>query len=92
MKQNIRTHTIKCTPEELIAINCILQELRVAEEKHPKWPTKAIDQAAIVCEESGELIRAALKMKYEDGDPLQFENEAIQTGAMCIRILKNLKD
>lgn len=68
----------------------ISDELNKAETKHPHWPDSIIEQAAIVAEESGELIRAALQVKYEAGNIEECEKEAIQTAAMCIRFLKNL--
>jgi hypothetical protein len=71
----------------------ITQEVIRAESKHPIWPDDYIHQAAIVCEESGELIRAALNDYYDGPTPNSREEirkEAIQTAAMCIRLLKNL--
>ena len=65
----------------------ILRELGHARRKFPKWPTTPVKAAAIVCEESGELIRAALRQEDENGNPLDCDQEAIQTAAMCIRFL-----
>lgn len=69
----------------------ILNELEAAERKHPQWPKDTIHAAAIVAEESGELIRASLMSKYENGSTRKLETEAIQTGAMALRFLSNLK-
>lgn len=74
-----------------LIILAIKAELYKAEQKHPHWPDNVIEQAAIVAEESGELIRAALQAKYEGGNSDECRKEAIQTAAMCIRFLKNLK-
>ena len=74
-------------------IASILAELERAEAKFPKWPTDWIHAAAIVAEEAGELTRASLKLTYEDRT-LSFhdlETEAIQTAAMAIRFLKNVR-
>jgi NTP pyrophosphatase (non-canonical NTP hydrolase) len=68
----------------------ITEEVIRAEKKHPEWPIDSIHQAAIVCEESGELIRAALQFQYEGGNKEEIRKEAIQTAATCIRLLKNL--
>lgn len=68
----------------------MLQELERAEKKHPSWPSDMIHAAAIVGEESGELIRAALQYKYEDGDLHPVTVEAKQTGTMAIRLLKEI--
>ena len=57
----------------------------------PYWPKDNIHGAAIICEESGELIRAALQLTYEKGDINALRDEAIQTAATCIRFIDNLK-
>jgi len=57
---------------------------------HPNWPEDLIHQAAIVGEEAGELLQAALKYTYEDGTRAAIRKEAIQTAAMCYRLLINL--
>jgi hypothetical protein len=72
-------------------INEILEEVLRAEIKHPYWPKDNIHGAAIICEESGELIRAALQLTYEKGDINALRDEAIQTAATCIRFIDNLK-
>jgi hypothetical protein len=67
-------------------------ELAAAIRKHPHWPKdNVIEAAAIVAEESGELIRAALQAKYEGGNIEACKKEAIQTAAMAIRFLKNIE-
>lgn len=65
-------------------------EIFRAEKKHPHWPEDFIHQSAIVAEESGELVRASLQYQYEGGSKEQIREEAIQTAATCIRLLKNL--
>ena len=75
------------TKNEVMAIQDIVQELIIAKEKHPKWPKDWVHRAAIVQEEAGELIRAALQHEYEDAMISDMEEEAIQTGAMAIRFL-----
>lgn len=75
--------------ESMIAI--ILAELRRAETKYPDWPTDLIHQVAIMQEESGESIRAALNHVYH-GEPLEdVRAELVQTAAMCLRCLKNME-
>jgi hypothetical protein len=66
----------------------IADELTKAMNKHTYWPQdNVIHAAAIVAEESGELIRAALQFEYEEGDGDATLKEAIQTGAMAVRFL-----
>jgi hypothetical protein len=83
---------------EASILDDILRELKRSKKKHPYWPDHIVAGAAIVCEESGELIRAALNHKYESKDKFdkeawvkQMREEAIQTAAMAIRFLENLK-
>jgi len=71
-------------------VMAVLTELDRACLKFPSFPTDKVDQAAIVCEESGELIRAALQYKYENGKEIELTKEAIQTGAMALRVLIHL--
>ncbi len=74
---------------ELILVD-VCAELRRAEAKYPDWPTDLIHQVAIMQEESGEAIRAALNHVYH-GEPLaDVRGELIQTAAMCLRCLKNM--
>jgi hypothetical protein len=74
-------------------------ELRSAKRAHPNWPDHPAAQAGIVVEEAGELMKAALQWKYERADKsideqeqlYSMRDEAIQTAAMAIRFLENLK-
>lgn len=69
----------------------IITEVAFAEKKHPKWPKDEVYAAAIVMEEAGELMRAAVQLKIDKtGSKEELRKEAIQTAAMCIRLLKNL--
>ena len=69
----------------------IVAELRRAEEKYQEWPADLIHQVAIMQEESGEAIRAALNHVYH-GEPLaDVRAELVQAAAMCLRCLKNLE-
>lgn len=78
-----------------LPLEAILNELERAENKFPVWPADITHAGAIVAEESGELIRACLNREYaKDGesDALLLDEcrkEAVQTGAMAFRFLKN---
>ncbi|MDR2055638.1 MAG: hypothetical protein LBQ10_07210 [Desulfovibrio sp.] len=65
-------------------------ELRAAQEKHPDWPDDVIHAAAILQEEAGELIQAALDFYYGHGSKWALVQEAEQCGAMAIRFLLNI--
>lgn len=75
------------------AVELILAELDRAEKLHSIWPTDKIRAAALVSEESGELVQACNNFEYSyDLESLRkaMETEAIHTGAMAIRFLINL--
>ena len=83
-------HSLKDTAKLTKYSNLILAEYRRAKELHPLWPDDIIHAVAIMCEESGEAIRAALNLQYEDWNIEDVEKELIQTAAMCLRCLVNL--
>lgn len=77
---------------EQAALSLIMNELRDAETDHPTWPEECIHAASIVVEEAGELLRDCATFE-ENGDERLIVNmqiEAVQTGAMAVRFLKNL--
>jgi hypothetical protein len=72
------------------------KEIKRAENKFPIWPDDFVIQAAIVCEESGELLKATLDFRNCGGSVAKLEAimqdikmEAIQTAAMAIRFIEN---
>lgn len=71
-------------------IKAILREVNRAENLHPVWPRDIIHQIGIVCEESGEALRAANQYMYEEGPLSELQNELCQTAATCIRMLDKL--
>lgn len=76
-------------PENIQAIVIeILAELDNACLKHRYYPVfDKVHQAAIVAEEAGELVQAALQLTYEKGKHDKLRQEAIQTAAVAIRLL-----
>lgn len=69
----------------------ILAELDSAKKKHPKMDyLDVVHQVAIMNEESGEAIKAAIQFYHEKGTIKELKKELIQTGAMVFRILENL--
>ncbi|UJD79840.1 hypothetical protein FS595_09065 [Serratia rubidaea] len=73
-----------------VAIAQVKEELEKAEKKHPAWPTDAVHAAAILGEEAGELIKAAIDYHYHGGSLEDVRIEAAQVGAMAIRVLGGL--
>ena len=76
------------TPEDVIRL--IARELKRAKAKHPTWPEDQVHAAAIVAEEAGEAVQAALNHTYGDGGLDELRLELAQTAAMTIRALTNL--
>lgn len=77
----------------------IIKEYLRAKKRHPGWPVHPAGQAGVVVEEAGELMRACMNMKYKTNRSGKNKEEmkqairleAIQTAAVCIRFLENLK-
>ena len=70
----------------------VFKELLHAVEKHPDFVIGIVDQVAVVSEEAGEAIQAALQFKYENGSAGAVRKELIQTAASCIRCLLHLPE
>ena len=92
-----RIHRLK-NEKELIAITKEIEnELVSACEAFLWWPEDPCRAAAIVNEESGELVRETLQACYEtDGEDIDrkleaVKKEAIQTAAMAMRFLLGLQ-
>jgi NTP pyrophosphatase (non-canonical NTP hydrolase) len=72
-------------------INYVVAELESAKKKFPKMESyDIVHQVAVMNEEAGESIKAALQLYYEKGTIEELKKELIQTGAMVFRILENL--
>jgi hypothetical protein len=67
------------------AETAIRNELSRAKALHPEWPEDVIHQVAIMQDESGEAIRAAVQYVYEGGSIEAVKDELKQTGAMVLR-------
>ena len=80
------------TRNEQVIFGDIFTELRKAEAEFPGWPDDVVHGSAIVAEEAGELVQAALDRFYGRCDTdNDIRTEAVQTAAMAIRFLLNLK-
>ncbi|MEI6683450.1 MAG: hypothetical protein WCO44_12510 [Bacteroidota bacterium] len=76
-------------PEVKKHLILIYAEYDRACELHKEWPKDFIHAAAVVAEESGELIQAALQHNYEHKPFQNMRAEAVQTGASALRFLIN---
>lgn len=72
-------------------LHLILEELKKAKTKWPKWVDDPVHAAGILAEESGELMQAALDFCYSGGDFAKMVFEAAQVGAMAIRFLEGVQ-
>lgn len=68
-----------------------LEEILAAEKVFPGWPSDVVHAAAIVAEECGELVKAAIDFHYGRGCKGVLQNEAVQTGAMVYRFLMDIE-
>jgi hypothetical protein len=68
----------------------VAQEVERAECIHPHWPDDPIHGAAIVAEEAGETVRAALDAHYCGADRDAIMMEAIHTAATAVRLIRAL--
>ena len=69
----------------------IESELQKAEKKHPNYPTDIFKQLAIMQEEAGEVTMAVNDFSNGDCTIEHVREELIQTAAMCVRMIENLK-
>jgi hypothetical protein len=81
---------ISNSEDQFNAMELLIEELERAEKKFPEYPTDIIHRAAIVQEESGELIQACLDLTYTKDTIQHVKEEAVQVGAMAIRFLISL--
>ena len=74
------------------AVQNILVELARAEQLHPVWPADTLRQVAIMTGEAGETLQAGLHLAEGRGTLEDIKREAIQTGAMAVRLLMHLEE
>lgn len=80
VKLEILIESLSDTEKDVI--KQIIVEYQRSKVKHPKWKDNYVIAAAVVSEESGELMRAALEYEDEGGEHIEMIKEAIQVGAM----------
>lgn len=85
---------------EEVIFKDVSEEIARAQKLHPNWPTNTVEAAAVVVEEAGEALKAALNMRPSDyhsqekTEPelrAELDKELVQTAAMAIRALTNLR-
>jgi len=82
---------IKLRKEKTEFLFQIDDEINRATIKHPDFPEDMFHQLAIMQEEAGEVTKAVLDFHYHGGGIEDVKAELIQTAAMCVRMLLNLK-
>lgn len=60
----------------------------LAERQHPEWPSDIIHAAAVIAEETGELVQACLDLVYFGGTFKDVQDEVISVAAMAERFLE----
>lgn len=82
--------------KELEAIHRGVQHaIEHAERKHPEFPVDHVHRVAIMIEEAGEAMQAALDLVYEKGEEYSQRDhlyeEVEQTAAVCFRIMEAMR-
>lgn len=69
------------------AIASIFDALKHAEAKRPVWNDDPVVAAAVLAEEAGEVVKAALDYRFHGGPLEDLEKECAQVGAMALRVM-----
>lgn len=71
----------------------IMLEMYRGKDKH-HWPDDMtiVKRAAVLCEEAGETIRAALMHEDEGMDIMDVRREAVHTAAVALRLIESIDD
>lgn len=85
------THELldRLTHDEVVAVGLVLNELIASKRAWPEWPSDLVYGAAVVAEEAGELVQAALNAHYKGANPELSKSEAEQTAVTAIRFISN---
>lgn len=85
--------------EENVIMEEIRTEVKRSKKQLPVLPDHVMARAAIIAEDSGELLRACRNHKYEASSredkerwKMVMKRKAIQTAASCFRFLEALSD
>lgn len=75
--------------------NLIEAEMKRAKKTYPSWPVHAAAQAGVVVKQSGDLMKAAINVKYRRGnglssERLEMKRSAIKTIVAAMRLLENI--
>ncbi len=77
------------SPDEVVAVGLVMNELIAAKRAYPEWPTDLVYGAAVVAEEAGELVQATLNAHYKGTRRDLAKKEAEQTAVTAIRFIAN---
>lgn len=75
---------------DIIADVC--SEVEKSEVYYPGFPLDAVHAAGMVTEAAGALMKASFLWAYDGHDPQEIRQEAINTGAMAIRLLIHIHE
>lgn len=70
-----------------VALLDVAVEVLRAEVKFPTWPNDLLHGVAVVAEESGEAVKAALDAHYKRAPVGDYRKELVHTAAMCLRAI-----
>ena len=66
-------------------------EIEIAAQRHPNYPDDPLRRVALMCEEAGEALQAALDLtRLDEPDRLlrdHLRHEVVHTAAMAIKLL-----
>ncbi len=65
----------------------IIVEMDRVKRLHPEWPNDIIHAAAIIVQETGELMKACLDLVYFGGSERSVRNEVVSVAAMAERFM-----
>jgi len=84
-----RERRVMATREQVI--EDVFAELRRAEKLYPSWPDDVVHGAAIVGEEAGSVLKAALDYYYRRGSFENLRRELTHVTAMGLRFLLHIE-
>lgn len=75
--------------QELRIMQAVFAELAAARQRYPAWPVDIVHATVVMVEEATETLKAANEVRWghKGTTVAEVRREAIQTMAMCVRLL-----